>query len=94
MHALHEACMPVPHGLLSQKPRMLGGRREQLKRSNAMRARGRRALEELRGEFEALTRDLAGGGDAAALLTLASPGARACTLPTPLCTAACLLGRL
>ena len=75
--------------------------REQLKRSNALRARGQRALEELRGEFEALTRDLA-GGDAVATLTLASPGA--CGPPTALLfsgtliacrlrTPACLHGR-
>lgn len=43
--------------------------REQLKRSHSLRLQGQKALDELKSEFEALTKDLA--GDAAA----ASPSA-------------------
>ena len=49
--------------------------REQLKRSTALRVRGQRALDELKAEFEAITKDLV--SDAVATLTvpsLASPG--------------------
>ena len=60
-------------------------RREQLKRSTALRVRGQRALDELRAKFEAITKDLV--GDAAATLTvpsLASPGGRTPRCPVPI----------
>ncbi len=44
--------------------------REQLKRSHGLRLQGQKALDELKSEFEALTKDLA--GDAAASLSATS----------------------
>ena len=40
--------------------------REQLKRSHTLRLQGQKALDELKAEFEALTKDLAGGAETAA----------------------------
>ena len=56
--------------------------REQLKRSTALRVRGQRALDELKAEFEAITKELV--GDAVATLTvpsLASPGGQPLHFP-------------
>ena len=45
--------------------------REQLKRSHSLRLQGQKALDELKSEFEAITKDLA-AGDAVASLSATS----------------------
>lgn len=65
-------CMPRPE----QPPSAVaaGASRQQLKRSEELRQRGQRALDELKQEFEALQRDLFDGAGAAGIALALSPG--------------------
>ena len=52
--------------------RVQGARRDALRRSDGVRAESQRALDGLRGEFEALTRELTAEGGAHASWSVAS----------------------